>query len=707
MEASGLDTTACAADEDVRSCTVRVGQSAVAYQTYTTFYSHVDSLCFFMKREHFQRSTEDAINTLFAAALHSTRMFQDIDASVGRVGDRIAEGHERVSSRLAELGAQEQARFASLAAGVDRVGEGVGRVGAGLEGLRQGHAQLEAAVSSSRSAAEEVLSVAGATHEVAVAVAARQREAEARLGRLGQGLQELGDAQASALSAARAGVEDLGSRTAAGFSRMLESQATVSARVHDAGARLAEVQALSAELAAVQGGLLAQAAALAGQLHDTRAYLGGLLRSAVASLRDLRIDLLAITAALFYPALALLIFPVTSIPRTAAARGPLLLLLAAGLLLEHALHPVRAPLALLAAHSAAVSVYCTARGAAEAAWRGTQQQQQWTPAALAVAASDPLCIGAPSPPAPGPAEGAAQALADAVSALVDALDAGPGNEATPRAAAAAAVLRSTAAWGRAPASEAAVDASPEVHSSRVEFLRQLLAWLMACVLGGAAVRYRDPLRGLCAEVDAVRRAQEQQDALLRQLLGMLVQTQQQQHGPPALPQSPLAHAAAPVAALTPPRSPPAHLSPPQSPVGLPQPPLPVAPQAPPKADPRAAADTASEAAVWVVPSPRAPRASRAPAEADPSPADCTTDGEDDSDVFTAAGAMRLRTRAAKPKPRKQEAAPATGRTRARRGGAGLDAEAGAQPVEDDAGTRWEGGRRRSARKSESVNRYMR
>ena len=70
---SGLPTYACTDAMTVEACTapMAASTSGLAFSSYTTFFTHAESMCFYLQSEAFQRATEHAVDALHASALAS------------------------------------------------------------------------------------------------------------------------------------------------------------------------------------------------------------------------------------------------------------------------------------------------------------------------------------------------------------------------------------------------------------------------------------------------------------------------------------------------------------------------------------------------------------------------------------------------------------------------------------------------------------
>jgi len=53
----------------IEKCVRKIGQDAVAYGTYSLFYTNVEAICFYSQSQHFQEVTERAVHSLFEATV--------------------------------------------------------------------------------------------------------------------------------------------------------------------------------------------------------------------------------------------------------------------------------------------------------------------------------------------------------------------------------------------------------------------------------------------------------------------------------------------------------------------------------------------------------------------------------------------------------------------------------------------------------------
>lgn len=75
---------------------------------YTTFYTHAESMCFFVQSSAFQERTEAAVSSLHSAVESASSALSHVEATAGKMGSELG----RMGSQLTELRAEEAGRFA-------------------------------------------------------------------------------------------------------------------------------------------------------------------------------------------------------------------------------------------------------------------------------------------------------------------------------------------------------------------------------------------------------------------------------------------------------------------------------------------------------------------------------------------------------------------------------------------------------------------
>lgn len=113
---SGLPTYDCTAQMTLQECTRPMVDSAsgLAYSTYTLFYTHTESICFYMQSQAFQASTEAAVNALHTASRDAASRLQGLQQQAAEIGGRateiLSEQTAAAAAQQALLQGQRQAR---------------------------------------------------------------------------------------------------------------------------------------------------------------------------------------------------------------------------------------------------------------------------------------------------------------------------------------------------------------------------------------------------------------------------------------------------------------------------------------------------------------------------------------------------------------------------------------------------------------------
>ena len=147
---SGLETFPCTSDMSVQACTQPMASaSGLAFQVYTQFYTHTESICFYLQSQAFQDSTELAVNALHAGARDTADRLQTLQQQAADIGGRTSEILEvQVAAAAAQkdlLQGQRESR--DELAGLQR---------AQASAFADAHLALEGLGAQSRSALEEL-----------------------------------------------------------------------------------------------------------------------------------------------------------------------------------------------------------------------------------------------------------------------------------------------------------------------------------------------------------------------------------------------------------------------------------------------------------------------------------------------------------------------------------------------------------------------
>ncbi|KAG9394862.1 Gamete expressed 1 [Carpediemonas membranifera] len=110
LERSGLDTFPCKRSENIARCTQRMSALPIAFDTYTSFFLHLDDLCFFLSQKDFQDEAEKTINRLYDASNDTVFTLAQLHAD-----------HSRLSISVRD----QAASVATLASSVTSVGDSI------------------------------------------------------------------------------------------------------------------------------------------------------------------------------------------------------------------------------------------------------------------------------------------------------------------------------------------------------------------------------------------------------------------------------------------------------------------------------------------------------------------------------------------------------------------------------------------------------
>ena len=150
LDKSGLEMYPCSTEMSVAACTRPMvdSPSGLAYSAYTTFYTHAESMCYYLQSEAFQQATEAAVDRLHSSARGTAEQLGQLQtqatAVAGATENILAEqqqaslaaaellaGQKAASAELASLQSSQQAAFAAAETSLSSLGA-------------QQHAQLSA-----------------------------------------------------------------------------------------------------------------------------------------------------------------------------------------------------------------------------------------------------------------------------------------------------------------------------------------------------------------------------------------------------------------------------------------------------------------------------------------------------------------------------------------------------------------------------------
>lgn len=158
LEKSDLPTYACTDAMDVAQCTRPMVDSvnSIAYSAYTTFYTHAESMCFYLQSEEFQRATEHAVDALHASAQGTADRLVELQAQASHMVDdtkairsdqrlaveaaqELLAGQQKASQELGALSEAQATAFANAERSVKKLG---GESQAALRELKKGAEEI-------------------------------------------------------------------------------------------------------------------------------------------------------------------------------------------------------------------------------------------------------------------------------------------------------------------------------------------------------------------------------------------------------------------------------------------------------------------------------------------------------------------------------------------------------------------------------------
>lgn len=332
LRRSGLEPVPCdpraAADECARAMGRHPGGGA--FSAYTSFYTHADTVCRFVRADSSRMRAADSVARVHAAVAALNGFAGEWREEADRVAhdtlDRVRDAGDAVE-RLAAASREEAARQSRHAA---RLEEAHGR-------LARGQAQL---YDASQAAASRAALAAAAAEEAAArqrqheeAQAAWRRSATAVGEKLVGGQRDLGAAQEAALRAQRELLE-LQTRASASLAALETRHAALAAATEEAARRVAE-------LGSEQREQFQRARQAASAAEGRLAALVGRCLDGIDRVLELDLEILSqlasMGAALFYAAAVPVALLLTTLERTRGARAALFFLLWAGWLSENLL----------------------------------------------------------------------------------------------------------------------------------------------------------------------------------------------------------------------------------------------------------------------------------------------------------------------------------------------------------------------------------
>ncbi len=320
LDGAGLDSYPCAMETPIKSCRTAIASNTQAFNSYTTFYSQVDTMCFFMQKDLFQAATESAVSSLISAASGTAVRLQSLHKDAAKILTSVQDGHRLFSQHILDLSAEETKRFNTLSSAVSGVSSGVTDIKSQQDLLKSG---LEEAISTQ----ETIRATTAQIHQ-------RQTEAVAAVNRLDEELMQLQASQSASFATAHSSLSDLRNRTAASFIKVLQQQEDVVLSLSNAAQRLAVLTANTDAMKSAQERLLGEAQGVTAALHKAREEVLDVLLESLAHVKALRLEALSASAMFFYPMYFFACLLLTTFARSANARVPLLLLGGVSLALE-------------------------------------------------------------------------------------------------------------------------------------------------------------------------------------------------------------------------------------------------------------------------------------------------------------------------------------------------------------------------------------
>ena len=197
LEKSGLQTYECTDAMDIVACTRPMVDSvnSIAYSAYTTFYTHAESMCFYLQSEAFQRATENAVDALHASArgtaaqlgelqiqathvINDTKAIRSEQAAAAEAAQALLAGQRVASAELGELSAKQTAAFDRAESSIQQLG---GESQAALAEIKRGADEIGSKQGVLLGGLDRILSLQGSVlGEVCNAAAALARETRSR-----------------------------------------------------------------------------------------------------------------------------------------------------------------------------------------------------------------------------------------------------------------------------------------------------------------------------------------------------------------------------------------------------------------------------------------------------------------------------------------------------------------------------------------------
>ena len=177
LEKSGLQTYECTEDMSVAACTRPMVDStnSLAYNAYTQFFTHAESMCFYLQSAAFQAATEHAVDALHASArgtaeklgelqthtgalVDDTRAIRAEQAAAAEAATELLTNQKAASSQLQSLSSEQAMAFEKAESSLAQLG---GESKAALETLRRGTEEIGRKQGTLLGGLDKVLSLQG------------------------------------------------------------------------------------------------------------------------------------------------------------------------------------------------------------------------------------------------------------------------------------------------------------------------------------------------------------------------------------------------------------------------------------------------------------------------------------------------------------------------------------------------------------------
>ena len=141
LQKSGLPTYECTGEMTVEACTKPMvdSTSGIAYNAYTQFFTHAESMCFYLQSAAFQAATEHAVDALQATAQSTATRLGQMHEQTGQLIDdakairveqaaasksaaELLTNQRLTSAELSSLSAKQAAAFSQAESSLAQLG---------------------------------------------------------------------------------------------------------------------------------------------------------------------------------------------------------------------------------------------------------------------------------------------------------------------------------------------------------------------------------------------------------------------------------------------------------------------------------------------------------------------------------------------------------------------------------------------------------